>query len=184
MVNIIKRKIEELTYQDANSINELNRHLGAAIFIVEDDSRSIHPIQPEYVRAITGLSNIKKDGEADFNKKKEAILTVINTLVTDKKKWDDGKPNMNTLLHGEGRATMMDIFQVELFIIEQNNIDFFKERESHLPSQPHDRLSSHMLILFSGNNVHIQYISSDLPESIKDEISAMLPKIGLMPQPA
>lgn len=182
MVQLLKSKIESLSNNDSESIKELNKYLGAGIFVVRQDARSISPIQPEYIKAISTLSDIQESNETDFDKKKASILDAINTLISDKEKWNEGKPDMDELLYGKSKSSKMDELQFELLMIEQNNLDFFKDRESHLPSQPHDRLVSHMLIHFSGNNVNIAYISSDLPESIKEEISAMLPTIGLTPQ--
>jgi len=182
MVQLLKSKIEELVNKDSGSIIELNKHLGAAIFIVRDDARSISPIQPEYVKAISTLSDIQDSEETEFDKKKEAILDAIDTLIKGKERWDKGNPDSDELLYGKGKVSRMEDFNFELLMIEQNNLDFFKGRESHLPSQPHDRLSSHLLIHFSGNNVNIHYISSNLPESIKNEITVMLPRIGLLPQ--
>ena len=182
MVQLLKSKIEGLDNKNSESLKDLNKYLGAAIFIVRDDARSVSPIQPEYVKAISTLSDIQESKETDFDKKKASILSAINTLIADKEKWNDGKPDVDELMYGKSKVSKMNELEFELLMVEQNNIDFFKERESHLPSQPHDRLSSHMLIHFSGNNVNISYISSDLPESIKDEINSMLPKIGLTPQ--
>ena len=55
MIHLLKSKIDELNNEDNFGINNLDKVLGAGIFIVRDDARSISPIQPEYVKAVSIL---------------------------------------------------------------------------------------------------------------------------------
>ena len=158
MVQLLKDKIEDLVYNDAESIKELDKYLGVGIFIVRKDAESVSPLQHEYIKAISTLSDIQDSKESDFDKKKYSILTVINTLISDKEKNGGDKPTIDELFHGPSKNLLMNELRFRLLMVEQNNIDFFKKREPTSHTEYHDRLSSHMFLRWGSNSVNYSFI--------------------------
>ena len=175
MVQLLKDKIETLISKNAESIKELDKYLGVGIFIVRKDAESVSPLQPEYIKAISDLSDIQDSKESDFDKKKYSILTVINTLISDKKKYGGDMLTMDKLFHGANKNSLMNELRFRLLMVEQNNIDYFKKRDSTSHTEYHDRLSSHMYLRLGSDSVDYLFIrNSGLDESIKTEAAEVI----------
>lgn len=62
-------------------------------------------------------------------------------------------------------------------LVELKHIDYFKEREKIMPSQPHERLNDHYYIITeNGLSTFGFKDSSDLPEYIREDATAALKK--------
>jgi len=179
MLHYLKSRLEALNYKDPSSIKELDKYLAVSILLVIEDSRDTHPLQPEFIKATDSLHAIN---EIDYDKKKAAIIDVIDTLIADKAA-KSRVPNTTELLHGKSTYSVMNEVQLDLLLVEQNNLSFFKERESHLPSQPHDRLYSHMILSWGGGYMSYNFIGDELPDYIKAEVNETIAKIAAKQMP-
>lgn len=176
MLHLLKSKIELLNERDGLPV--LNKHLGAGIFIVTEDATSVHPLQVMYSTAINDLRNLESD---NFKDKKTKILGIIDTLIASKDLVIPGRSeSLMPLIEGQEKYSKMQEVQFNLLMVEQNNIDFFKSRDCHLPSEPHDRIFCHLIFSVDRGMAYLRFHEgSELPEYIQqqciDAISQVAP---------
>jgi hypothetical protein len=173
MIGLVKNKIGELQYKSPESIEELIKLLGISRFVIQDKSRECTPPYIECLEAINNInalqSSISSKGESEFNRIKSEALLIYENLGLFLSSLDSRGIIRNDLLYGEKTASLQHKIKFALLMVEQNNLDFFKERGSHLPSQPHDRLSSHYILHFSATQTILRFHSSEIPDHIKAE---------------
>jgi hypothetical protein len=173
MINIVRSKLTDCNYPDG--LKELNKILGAAKFIFEEKSRGCIPPYEECLLAITELDNIQgknRTGSAEqiFNEIKTEALTVCDSLVLFFNQ-PNRKELFESVFYGATRSKAEKELKYSLLLVEQENIDFFKERPSRLSSQEHDRLSFHMWIYSTDSEIKFGFVDdSELPEYIRQEV--------------
>ena len=176
MIMLVKSKVQELEYNNLDSVNELHKLLNISKFAIKDASRSFSPPFQEYLIAIGELDEIKnKEQAGDYQKQflelKQEILQVFTKLQNFILNNNAHKSkSMNVLFYGDGGVRQQDRIDFALLMVEQNNVDFFKPRESHLPSQPHDRLLSHYIIHTDNGRINMRFLDeTDIPIYIQEE---------------
>lgn len=176
MLQLLKSKIESLKYTNPYDLEKLLKYVAISKFIFKDKSRDCSPPYEECFIAIDELNAIElkeRNGtnEVKFNEIKTETLDVLNKLILFFK--DIDRTNLSDILMGKTRAEADKEIKFALLEVEQNNIVWFKERTSHLPSEPHDRLASHTWMYGDSAGIKIGFIDgSELPTYIKDQVSA------------
>lgn len=173
MLSLCVSKVESLYNVNADSIRELDKYLGVINHLVKKDSKSISPLQPEYITAMTSLGNIEQGG--NFDNKKATILSILNTLITTLQANSNDTPSMNLLLHGKQNSDNMHQIEFALYLVEQNNIDYFKSRQSAYETQEHERFYEYYMCRWNADKfMFIWREDKDLPQHIKDETKAAI----------
>ena len=76
---------------------------------------------------------------------------------------------LDEFFYGEEAAKKKVAFETDLNRIEEENIEWFGERESNYPNEEHDRLHNHYMLHYGNGRVMIKIITDDLPDVIRDE---------------
>lgn len=176
MITLAKSKIENLQYKNPGSIKELFKLLGASKFVILSEARGYTPPYDAYFIAVDELNSIENK-ERTGNNEKMFSETQLEALESFTKLQDvltqnniSGSSSLGPLLRGEEVVRKEDEITFALLMVEQNNIDYFKDKPSHLPSQPHERLSTHYIIHSSGGQYTFAFPNdSKLPKYIQDE---------------
>jgi len=89
--------------------------------------------------------------------------------------------NFMEIIHGTEYAAKMKLFDNEIDKLENDNIDFFKERKPKRKIQKHDKIRNHFTTLktpmLNTFNIALNFTSEDLPNHIHKEIVNIFNKI-------
>lgn len=78
--------------------------------------------------------------------------------------------NLTELFHGKEIAEKQEKFKEELKKIEEENFEFFKSQPSKFPSQDHDRIENHIIVLTNNGRVIFNFSTvSNLPSEIRNQ---------------
>jgi hypothetical protein len=184
MINLVKAKIEECSYSDNTSIAELHKLLNISKHVIWDASRNCTPPYQEYGAAIAELNKLSKIPGRTFSEMKEKMLSIFDILANFILNNEAHKSTtMDLLFFGQGAITQMNRIEFSLLMVEQNNLDFFKERPSHLPSQPHDRLLSHYIIYTGDGRINIKFLDgTEVPLYIQEQVLKAFKDAGEEPK--
>lgn len=81
-------------------------------------------------------------------------------------------------LYGEDYKNKDEAFKQGVEEIEDKHINFFKERESRLSQDSHDKLRNHFIIYTGNGRISIGFNKeSDVPEHIQNEVLELFEKI-------
>jgi hypothetical protein len=180
MISLVKSKIESLAYSNRDSLKELYKLIGISKFVIEDKSRGCSPPYQECLEAIEQINNIteSENNQATFDRVKSELLAIYDKLIAFFSEIDK-TPSMNVLMHGQTSVNFNNDLKHEFLMVEQNNLDYFTDKKSHLPSQPHERLSYHHWIYESSGTVTYGFNEdSDLPEYIKAQVKEAFDRVG------
>jgi len=182
MLKLLRSKIEAITFNGQKSLSELMKLLGIAIFALDDESRGQTPPYKECLTAIAEMKEIATkqrlgSTEQGFNSLKNDMLNILNKVIAFFSENSLNSPSLMEMITGGGevRKNQENEIKFALLMVEQNHIDFFNKRTSHLPSQPHDRFNSHYWIRTQNNIATFGFLeNSGLPEYIKEEALSVI----------
>jgi hypothetical protein len=176
MIELVKEKIKSLEYKESDSLKELYKLLGILKFVVMDIARGCTPPYTECLEAHQKLADIENQEQGknanDFDSLKNEILSVLDSLnpfLSEINKF----PSISELMSGKKKVQMDNDLKFALLIVEQNNIDFFKDRPTNHPYEPHNRLMDHIWIQSDASALRFGFIdNSELPSNIKAEVES------------
>jgi hypothetical protein len=168
MIELIKQRINEVVYNGTDSIEELERIIGAAKFVFADTWHQRTTRSEDFYIAIDELSHVEAQeievyNKAAFDQLKHGAISVLEKLKNSlaEKKLDESDSGGYIFDHPTTTAFKEDL-KFALLIVEQQYIQYFKKRPCHLPSQPHDRLFCHCGIGYPApGEVSIQFLQGD-----------------------
>ncbi|QEC68568.1 hypothetical protein FRZ67_15095 [Panacibacter ginsenosidivorans] len=175
MIDLVKTKIESLSYKDRNSISELKKLAGIANFVIQDEGRNISPTPEEFSDAMgkiseaISLSTDNYEYEKLFSQQKDAMLKALNELEIFLESSGLKNRSMSGMLHGQKYVTLTNELDFALLMVEQNNLDYFIQQPSD--RYIHDRLAYHMWTRYNQPIFEFGFIDSDLPQKIKDDVT-------------
>ncbi|MGN6437231.1 MAG: hypothetical protein ACTHMM_11885 [Agriterribacter sp.] len=186
MFQILKQKIEDLKYEGSGSLLYLRKLIGATDLFFGEEAWStlsiadIYKTGQERVQEICSMKTLGNDLEI-FNTLKNGILEIMKEMAESFQRnyYSVGSyPIVNSF--GVGKSTTRDAIDFELRMVEQDNIEWFKNRRSKFHSQPHDRLHNFYVIHTAGNVTTFSIESnSELPENIQMEAKRAFETAGL-----
>lgn len=72
-------------------------------------------------------------------------------------------------LYGEEYAEKIKSLENDLLKVEERHIDWFKNRQSEIPNQEHDRLHNHYTIYYDGSGIYFNFQTEDVPDEIQQQ---------------
>lgn len=78
--------------------------------------------------------------------------------------------DFSEFLRGKEYTEKRKQFEEKLQLLENNNIDFFKNRSFKRPTQIHDRIENHYTMLTENSRIRIGFNNPETPENIKNEM--------------
>jgi hypothetical protein len=168
MIELIKRRLNEVAYNGTDSIEHLQRIIGAAKFAFTDTWHQRTPRSEDFYIAIEELSQVEAQeievyNKAAFDQLKSGAISVLEKLKKSltEKKLDESDSGGYIFDHPTTAAFKEDL-RFALLMVEQQYIQYFKNRSCHLPSQPHDRLFCHCGTGYPApGEVSIQFFQGD-----------------------
>ncbi len=179
MINLVRSKIEALSYSSKDSLKELYKLIGISKFVIADKSRGCSPPYQECLDAIEQINNIaeSENNQATFDRVKSELLAIYGKLVAFFSEIDK-PPSMDVLMHGQDYINFNNDMKYEFLMVEQNNIDFFANRESKSTNHQHDRLDYHIWVYKADGMVKFGFNEdSDLPDNIKEQVKVAFDKV-------
>lgn len=152
MIDLIVERLNGVVYNGTDSIEHLQRIIGAAKFVFADTWHQRTPRCEDFYIAIDELGQVEAQEIEIYNKVAFDRLKFGGISVLEKLKKSleerrlDETDSLSSLLHGEGAGSQEEDIRFSLLLVEQRYIRYFANRPSHLPSQPHDRLFTHYTI--------------------------------------
>ncbi|MCX6320110.1 MAG: hypothetical protein NTW29_22715 [Bacteroidetes bacterium] len=176
MTELILNAVNSLKYSNEDSIAEIFKLTRIGQYAFWNISRGCSPPYVEALGAVNALKEIEAkertgSSQDKFSNIKTETLKVFNEIQPFLDSLNS-EPSINLMMHGKGGVNQWDKISFALLMVEQNNYDWFKDRESHLPSQPHDRLSSYYVIYTDSGMINIKFTDESLPKHIMDEALA------------
>lgn len=188
MIDLIRGKIDNLSFNGIANTEELRKLMGATQFAFMKLSRHNIPPYDDFTAAIYGLAAVAvkypdRSDKATFDGLKNDTLFIIDKL---KKGLADNKleesDSMAEILHGETFVEMEEQIDFALLMVEQKYIEYFKKRTSRQHDQPHDRLFSYYFTYKSGTQYSFGFHDNSIPDYIRidarNEVDEVLLSFG------